>query len=459
MKIVSFNARGVFGHLNFSIKFNDDLTFLIGPNGSGKTTAISLINAMLLPNVWDLMRIPFLFAELVFKDGHSEHRLICTHDEEEDSVIVNVSDVKERLIVSKREVEKFFVENDGGVIRNTLRQEEFLNSKYIKHPVFNKIKILTNPVYLGVDRRREEDVSEREMEMMSYRYRNHRDRLKKNDHSIWDQFEFNASGIFQTEYLVRDRYRKLQSAKESFDERLKNRILESVFEYVDVESFALGGPQAYKQLVGIRKKKEDILRYFSNSSIKTESILNKINKFFDNMEKDLKNIEAEGHLEDHFSLGWIINKTQIDRMVDVAKIIDLHNEQVRELFKSIDVYVGAINQFFSDSGKKVEVNSVGQIEVITPNNKKIPLSSLSSGERQIIVMFAQAAFNTSEPNGGVLFIDEPELSLHIGWQEKFSETIKGISHETQFVLATHSPEIISDYTEKCVFVEQGVSYA
>jgi predicted ATP-binding protein involved in virulence len=41
-------------------------------------------------------------------------------------------------------------------------------------------------------------------------------------------------------------------------------------------------------------------------------------------------------------------------------------------------------------------------------------------------------------------IDEPEISLHIGWQKKFIADVLRISALVgfQFVVATHSPQII-----------------
>ena len=45
-------------------------------------------------------------------------------------------------------------------------------------------------------------------------------------------------------------------------------------------------------------------------------------------------------------------------------------------------------------------------------------------------------------------MDEPELSLHLSWQNKLVETIRKINDNMQIVFATHSPEIIGKYDEK-----------
>lgn len=54
-------------------------------------------------------------------------------------------------------------------------------------------------------------------------------------------------------------------------------------------------------------------------------------------------------------------------------------------------------------------------------------------------MLAQLIFGKKRQ---IFIIDEPELSLHLGWQEIFVKTIIDASPDTQFILATHSPTIV-----------------
>lgn len=50
----------------------------------------------------------------------------------------------------------------------------------------------------------------------------------------------------------------------------------------------------------------------------------------------------------------------------------------------------------------------------------------------------------SQPNSLIL-IDEPEISLHIAWQQQFLEDMQAISDVTEvnIIIATHSPDIIN----------------
>jgi len=44
----------------------------------------------------------------------------------------------------------------------------------------------------------------------------------------------------------------------------------------------------------------------------------------------------------------------------------------------------------------------------------------------------------------ILFMDEPELSLHFDWQKKLIEYIRQLNPNVQIILATHSPAIIME---------------
>lgn len=42
----------------------------------------------------------------------------------------------------------------------------------------------------------------------------------------------------------------------------------------------------------------------------------------------------------------------------------------------------------------------------------------------------------------VLFMDEPEVSLHIEWQKRLIELIVELNPNVQIILTTHSPAVI-----------------
>jgi len=67
---------------------------------------------------------------------------------------------------------------------------------------------------------------------------------------------------------------------------------------------------------------------------------------------------------------------------------------------------------------------------------------LSSGEKQLVIILLTALIQ--EDKHFVLFMDEPENSLHTDWQEKLIENIRSLNNNAQIIIATHSPSIVLD---------------
>ena len=82
-----------------------------------------------------------------------------------------------------------------------------------------------------------------------------------------------------------------------------------------------------------------------------------------------------------------------------------------------------------------------------PDGSELKPASLSSGEQQMLVLAYEVLFGT--PEGTLLLIDEPELSLHVGWQRTFVDDIAamGQPRRINFLLATHSPTLIGGREE------------
>jgi predicted ATP-binding protein involved in virulence len=87
---------------------------------------------------------------------------------------------------------------------------------------------------------------------------------------------------------------------------------------------------------------------------------------------------------------------------------------------------------------------------VTETDQEIGPDSLSSGEQHELVLVYDLLFNVG-PETTVL-IDEPELSLHVSWQQKFLDDMVEISKlaSLRFVIATHSPQIVHTWTERMV---------
>ncbi|TCG02053.1 hypothetical protein BZM26_02650 [Paraburkholderia strydomiana] len=74
--------------------------------------------------------------------------------------------------------------------------------------------------------------------------------------------------------------------------------------------------------------------------------------------------------------------------------------------------------------------------------------ALSAGEKQMLSFICYNAFHKNS----IIFIDEPELSLHVDWQRKLYSILESQGSGNQFIFATHSPFIYAKYPDKEVTV-------
>lgn len=90
--------------------------------------------------------------------------------------------------------------------------------------------------------------------------------------------------------------------------------------------------------------------------------------------------------------------------------------------------------------KEVEVTPMGLLIKSKGDNQNIPLNSLSSGEKKLLVIFMHCLFNEDVP----IIIDEPEISLSIIWQENLLPDLLEKTNIKKVIVATHSSAVISD---------------
>ena len=93
--------------------------------------------------------------------------------------------------------------------------------------------------------------------------------------------------------------------------------------------------------------------------------------------------------------------------------------------------------------KQVSVSTDG-LRVAAIDGSDIDLEMLSSGEQHELVLLYDLLFGIAR--NSLILIDEPELSLHVAWQDKVLSDLHSIADLSDFrvLLATHSPQIIGD---------------
>ncbi len=119
----------------------------------------------------------------------------------------------------------------------------------------------------------------------------------------------------------------------------------------------------------------------------------------------------------------------------------------QEAFKEVDKYFEVVNSFLDKKelsyvlGKDRRIPKVG---LKFPDDTWSSIKVMSSGERQLLTMLY--AVNKMSGNSAVL-IDEPELSLHIDWQEELLGQMMEQLGNRQIIVCTHSPAIASDFDQ------------
>lgn len=97
-----------------------------------------------------------------------------------------------------------------------------------------------------------------------------------------------------------------------------------------------------------------------------------------------------------------------------------------------------IDDLFSDTGKKI-IRTENEIR-FTQIGETLHPYQLSSGEKQMLVILLTVLIEDNLPY--VLFMDEPEVSLHIEWQKRLIDLILDLNPNVQIILTTHSPAVI-----------------
>ena len=134
----------------------------------------------------------------------------------------------------------------------------------------------------------------------------------------------------------------------------------------------------------------------------------------------------------------------------VEDLVHKFNNNNKNIYKNVNKYIELLNEFFSDSGKDVYFTEDGSLGIKLSTSKPSDFYCLSSGERQIFVLITMLMFGDPDRGANILIIDEPELSLHIKWQEMFVDALIRADPNIQLILATHSPSIIRDRDAACV---------
>ena len=214
----------------------------------------------------------------------------------------------------------------------------------------------------------------------------------------------------------------------------KSTILNKV-----VRSLSQGGEFPSHSLKGVRLKvspndarwiRYDIIRSFDRPLMNSDSI-SKINvDLVTELDWQLFQLQRK-YLDYQVNIGKRIIETLQSGEADAA-------EKAQQISQPKKRFQDILDDLFTETGKKI-IRSENEIKVSSLGEELDPYQ-LTSGGKQILVILLTGWIEDNEDY--VLFMDEPEVSLHIEWQKRLIDLILELNPNVQIILTTHSPAVI-----------------
>lgn len=160
-------------------------------------------------------------------------------------------------------------------------------------------------------------------------------------------------------------------------------------------------------------------------------------------------IKKIGNRDVHTELDWQLYQLQrryLDYQVNIGnRIIELltcgnpeKQVEAAEVSKPKVKFQDLIDDLFRETRKKI--NRKSNEILFEQDGETLTPYQLSSGEKQMLVILLTVL--VQDNNHCTLFMDEPEVSLHIEWQQRLISLIRELNPNVQIILTTHSPALI-----------------
>lgn len=448
VKIKKFAIKNLYGVYNYNIDFDNKVTFLYGSNGCGKTTILNIICHIIKGEIYKLF--DYNFEKILLKYNYNNKMRELTIETVRNNdlrLIVNFENEREEIIKSN----SFFSLGHPRFKRVEGVEEELgrIREEYFRdYPIMNKISEKFPLIYLSLVRLENEFYK---------RYKNRWlwsfDYIKnENLYSNIDE----ALDLVKNMILYKNN--EIEAKKSEIDKVFQETLLKKTITSGNVQVDSL-----LKEISNLKigKMEEVLLKYkevLEVLDIDTK-VLEKIN---DDNEKILKIFKGykEG-VEEENILFLVVNFYKIKQAEQIVNEYQNSVNKKIEISYTVENFIKAINGFLNTGDYAKEIFIQDKNDILYRNKffqDGISIDTLSSGEKQIFILLSYLIFEVAEMQEGIYIIDEPESSLHIEWQERFVESLINIHPNLQLILATHSPEIISKFTDNAIQIKER-SYA
>ena len=432
MRIRKIEVKNLFGIFYHEIPLNmkDRITIIHGPNGYGKTVLLTMLNALFNANYRAIQSIPFGEMRVDFEDKSSlivkKRSKIETQEKNGTGLLLELS--------------KGHLKAKTHLVEPRISQQEFRFPLSIIEKEIPTLDRIGPEAWVHMPTQEPlslEEVLDRFGDRLPNVY--HRisktgkepDWLQKMRGSIHIRF-IGAQRLYTFAKFRRPRDYEgmppMVPSVTSYSEELANQIQAKLAEYATLS-------QSLDRTFPTRLVKES-----SALAPTIEELRNNLAE----LEEKRSRLMAAGLLDKEKEIDFK-DMQQINE--SNRNVLSVYIEDVRkklsvldELTNKIDLLVKIINSRFLY--KQLSISKKDGFMFRTSEGKDISPIKLSSGEQQELVLLYELLFKVT-PNSLIL-IDEPELSLHILWQQEFLRDLEEIIKIAglDFLIATHSPQII-----------------
>lgn len=449
MKLKSVSVKKLFGMYDYTIDLflNENITIIDALNGKGKTTVSKLIKATVEGDIYTLDQIPFTSFLLSFdNDDMIEVKKIDIYKSVKD---INVSNLRKRVAHQNSDLT---YENMEVLINSKnycLKFREDILMMFIRRG-----RVMSRDAYYSggevdmsiadlMDEGMANDIFECE-ELIS-----ELTRYKKNlsIHFI------KADRLFQTQQTYKRGSRQEREEKISSVEKYSREIKEKIT--------SLGkkfGDESEKLDRTFPKRVIDGIFQNVNDSIMETFEKDQIISNLDELETRRHELSELGLITETNDSSFAIpedEKLSRDTRVFLTKYIEdniIKLDIYKELAIKLDLLKTIVNVRNGFSNKEMRYTKNGVV-FINAAEKEIPIEHLSSGEKNDFVLFYELIFKCDSKS--LILVDEPEISLHVAWQQEFIDELMEICKlkNMQAIVATHSPNIVNNHWDLLVDLE------
>lgn len=422
MHIRSLKIMGLYGHYNKELKFPSDSVLLVGINGSGKTTILNLIKWLLEPSIADLSCTQFDSIELELYYSNKQYMISCNHDGDMLHYNLKVDGIVFHPLSVRLDELPPRYNNDYRLKTKIRKRFENLTPDENELDTWNQLKTLPQLEFLNVNR-----LSLNQLDVET------KDRTNS----------YEKSSIAVVSKLIQDTFIRCDNIVHGLTEEMKFKLMMLAFDSLFDDSYSSDKRISSPTIKDIEGVKSRVVNLFLTEKANSDD-LKTVEKYFDTL-KAIKKSKDETKDNIDARVKYLLNVNQYDKVTKMLQEFENLEEKKKVAMKGINDFLFIINSYLEDSYKELCFNnetSVLQCNIKDFNGniieEGIDVRFLSSGEQQLIILFGTLMF--SQKDDTIYIIDEPELSLHVKWQESLFDHLKQIrSKDNQLIVATHSP--------------------